>query len=150
MRYVILAALAATTFLLASCTDQSNSPRSTNGEKSSGAAANAGGEHSAHVKNLDDATFAAATASGIAVVDFWATWCPPCRTQGPIIDDLAETAHTQATIAKVDVDKAKKLSQEYNIESIPTILVMKDGKILNRFVGVTTKETLLAAIEAAK
>ena len=140
MRPILIALTVSLSFVFVGCSPRENSALDTAGPK----------EHSVHVQNLKDDTFSAATASGIAVVDFWAAWCGPCRTQGPIIDDLAESAHTMATIAKVDVDQAPKLSEQFNVESIPMILVLKDGKVLNRFVGVTSKKELMAAIEAAQ
>lgn len=73
------------------------------------------------------------------LVDFWATWCGPCRRQGPIIDELAEEGYA---VGKVDVDQEQDLAQKYQVMSIPTLLIFKDGKEVNRMVGLTPKNTL--------
>ena len=73
------------------------------------------------------------------LVDFWATWCGPCRRQAPIVEALAEEGYT---VGKVDVDQEMGLAQEYKVMSIPTLIVFKNGKEANRLVGLTPKETL--------
>ncbi len=85
---------------------------------------------------------------GIAVVDFWAEWCGPCRMIGPIIEELAGEYEGKALIAKVDVDDNAELSQKYGVRSIPTILILKDGEVVDKHVGVTTKQALVDKIEA--
>lgn len=84
---------------------------------------------------------------GVALVDFWAEWCGPCRMIGPIIEELATEYEGKALIAKVDVDENSELSQEYQVRSIPTILILKDGKVVDKHVGVTTKQALIDKIE---
>ena len=86
---------------------------------------------------------------GVAVVDFWAEWCGPCRMVGPVIDELATEYDGKALIAKVDVDENSELSAQYGVRSIPTILILKDGEIVDKHVGVTTKAALAEKIEAA-
>lgn len=78
------------------------------------------------------------------LVDFWATWCGPCRRQAPIIEELAEEGYA---VGKVDVDEEPALAQQYQVMSIPTLLVFKDGKEINRLVGLTPKETLKNLLE---
>ncbi|WP_373217216.1 thioredoxin [Ruminococcus sp. 5_1_39BFAA] len=73
------------------------------------------------------------------LVDFWATWCGPCRRQAPVIDELAEEGYA---VGKVDVDQEPDLAQQYQVMSIPTLLVFKGGKEVNRMVGLTPKNTL--------
>lgn len=73
------------------------------------------------------------------LVDFWATWCGPCKRQGPIIDELAEEGYA---VGKVDVDQEPNLAQQYQVMSIPTLLVFKGGKEVKRMVGLTPKNTL--------
>ena len=85
---------------------------------------------------------------GIAVVDFWAEWCGPCRMIGPIIEELATEYEGKALIAKVDVDENSELSQKFGVRSIPTILILKDGEVVDKHVGVTTKQALVDKIEA--
>ena len=85
---------------------------------------------------------------GIAVVDFWAEWCGPCRMIGPVIEELATEYDGKALVAKVDVDENAELSQQYGVRSIPTILILKDGEVVDKHVGVTTKQALVEKIEA--
>jgi thioredoxin 1 len=77
-------------------------------------------------------------------VDFWAVWCPPCRITGPIIDELSsEIDESKLKIGKVNVDDNQHLSTEYRVLSIPTVIVFKDGKEVDRFVGAMPKEAFL-------
>lgn len=85
---------------------------------------------------------------GVSVVDFWAEWCGPCRLIGPIIEDLAVAYDGKAIIGKVNVDDNPEISFKYGIRSIPTILIIKDGEIVDKQVGVTTKAALEAKIQA--
>ena len=84
---------------------------------------------------------------GVTVVDFWAEWCGPCRMIGPVIEELATEYEGKALIAKVDVDENAELSAQFGIRSIPTILILKDGEIVDKQVGVTTKAALAEKIE---
>ena len=86
---------------------------------------------------------------GVAVVDFWAEWCGPCRMIGPIIEELHGEYDGKATIGKVNVDHNPDVSMKYGIRSIPTILILKDGEIFDKQVGTTTKQKLAEKIEAA-
>ncbi len=85
---------------------------------------------------------------GVAVVDFWAEWCGPCRMIGPIIEELSKEYEGKATIGKVNVDENPEISMKYGIRSIPTILVLKNGEVVEKQVGVTTKKVLSDKIEA--
>lgn len=98
--------------------------------------------------DLDDTNFKAQTATGTVLVDFWATWCPPCRTQGPIIDVVAKTLGDKAKVIKVDVDKAPETAKEFKIQSIPTLVILKDGAVVKTFSGVTQADKLVEAVEA--
>jgi thioredoxin 1 len=89
-----------------------------------------------------------ALSGGVSVVDFWAEWCGPCRLIGPIIDDLATSYEGRVNIGKVNVDENPEISLKYGIRSIPTILIIKDGQVVDKQVGVTTKAALDAKIAA--
>ena len=97
-----------------------------------------------------DANFeASALGSGVSVVDFWAEWCGPCRMITPIIEDLSKKYEGQAIIGKLNVDFNGETARKYGIRSIPTILVLKDGEIFHKHVGVITKSALASKIDEA-
>ena len=80
--------------------------------------------------------------AGLAVVDFWATWCGPCRMIAPIIDQLAVDYAGKAKVAKLDVDTNIKTASKFNVRSIPTILFFKDGKLVDQVIGAVQKPAL--------
>ncbi len=95
---------------------------------------------------LTDSSFDETIADGVVLVDFWATWCPPCRIQGPIIEELAAELSHKASISKLDVDDYSNIASRFGVRNIPTLLIFKDGEVVERFVGVQQKETLKLAI----
>jgi len=101
--------------------------------------------HSA-IKELSDANFQAQVKSGVTLVDFWAAWCMPCKMMAPVLNDTAEALGNTAKIAKLDVDANRESSAKYGVRSIPTLILFKNGKEVNRFVGVKTKDFLLKEI----
>lgn len=78
------------------------------------------------------------------LVDFWATWCGPCKRQAPIVEELAEEGYA---VGKADVDEQPGLAQQFRIMSIPTLVIFKGGKEVERFVGLTSKDVLRNALE---
>jgi len=83
------------------------------------------------------------------VVDFWATWCGPCRMVGPVIESLAEEYEGKTSVCKLNVDENPDLATEYKIMSIPTVMIMKNGEIVDKAVGVRTREEYQSMIEKA-
>ena len=82
------------------------------------------------------------------LVDFWATWCGPCRTVGPIVDELATELEGRAVVGKVNVDSNSDTPLTYEIRSIPTLLIFKNGEIVDKLVGAVPKSQLLEKLEA--
>jgi thioredoxin 1 len=82
--------------------------------------------------------------AGLAVVDFWATWCAPCRMIAPIVEQLATEYAGKAKVAKLDVDHNQKTAARFNVRSIPTILFFKDGKLVDQVVGAVPRPALEA------
>jgi thioredoxin 1 len=83
------------------------------------------------------------------LVDFWAPWCGPCRMIAPIIEQLAAENAGKAKVVKLNVDDAQNLAAGYGINSIPTIMVFKGGQVVDRFVGVQSKQRLQEALDRA-
>jgi thioredoxin 1 len=98
---------------------------------------------------LTGSNFDTTVATGVTLIDFWAEWCGPCRMMSPVIDELVGQYEGKAKIAKVNVDNEQDLAVKFNVSSIPTFLVVRDGEVKSRFVGVTSKAELSKALDAA-
>jgi thioredoxin 1 len=98
---------------------------------------------------VTDASFATEIEQhdGLVVVDFWATWCGPCRMIAPILDQLAEEYAGRAKIAKLDVDANQETALRFNVRSIPTLLFFKGGKLVDTVVGALPKNKLASKFE---
>ena len=88
-------------------------------------------------------------ATGVTLVDFWAEWCGPCHIIAPHIEALSQEYTGKAKIGKLDVDHNPNIAMKYGIRSIPTVLVLKDGEVFDKHVGVASKAQLAQKIEAA-
>ncbi|MCK5110817.1 MAG: thioredoxin [Arcobacteraceae bacterium] len=89
---------------------------------------------------LNNDNFEATIKEGVSLVDFWAPWCGPCRMIAPVIEELAEEFEGKASICKVNTDEEQDLAVKFGIRSIPTILIMKDGEIVETMVGASSKQ----------
>ena len=82
------------------------------------------------------------------VLDFWATWCGPCKKIGPIIEELASEYEGQVIIGKVDVEEAEDLTAEFGIRNVPTVIFIKNGEVVDKSVGAATKAVLEEKVKA--
>ncbi len=95
-----------------------------------------------HYIELTEENFESTIKKGVALVDFWAPWCGPCKMLSPVIDELASEYEGKAKICKVNTDEQEELSAKFGIRSIPTLLFVKDGEVVHQLVGVQTKAAL--------
>ena len=102
------------------------------------------------VLHLDDKNFdeTFSTAEGVLMVDFWAEWCGPCRAMGPVLEDLARASGGKVTLAKVNVDTYPALAARFGVRSIPTILFIKGGAVVDQVVGAVPKAQLKKKLDA--
>ena len=100
----------------------------------------------AHAVEVGDENFSTEieAQAGLSVVDFWATWCAPCRMIAPMVEQLATEYAGKAKVAKLDVDNNQKTAMRFNVRSIPTILFFKDGKLVDQVVGAVPRPALEA------
>jgi thioredoxin 1 len=115
---------------------------STNADESSSTSTPTAGA----VLKLTESTFDTQINTGVVLVDFWATWCKPCRLQGPVIEEVSKEMTGKVTVGKLDIDESPSIANRYNVESIPTMIIFKDGKVVGQFVGVTDKEIIVSAL----
>ncbi|EFI83347.1 Thioredoxin [Listeria grayi] len=94
------------------------------------------------VQAITDANFADETKDGLVLVDFWATWCGPCRMVAPVLEEIAEERGDALKIVKIDVDENPKTSEAFKVMSIPTLLIKKDNEVVDTVIGYRPKEEL--------
>lgn len=107
-------------------------------------------EDSHLIEQLTEQNFSNKIKKGVVLVDFWADWCMPCKMMAPILNEVAETADGEAIVYKLNVDEQRQVAAMYGIRNIPTIIVFRDGKEVERLVGMKTKEALIASIKKAQ
>ena len=100
----------------------------------------------ANIITLTDKNFDHQLKNKVVLVDFWASWCAPCKMMAPVLNDVAEELSGNASVGKVNVEEYQTLAQKYQIRNIPTMILFKNGKEVNRFVGVKNKEFLIQEI----
>ncbi len=98
--------------------------------------------------DLTPENFESTVNSGVSLVDFWAPWCGPCRMIAPVIEELAVDFEGKANICKVNTDEQQDLAVKYGIRSIPTIIFMKDGEVVDQMIGATSKQALTEKINS--
>ncbi len=94
------------------------------------------------IVNVTDQTFASETSEGVVLADFWAPWCGPCKMIAPVLEELDSEMGDKVKIAKLDVDENQETAGKYSVMSIPTLLVFKDGEVVDQVVGFQPKEAL--------
>ncbi len=98
------------------------------------------------VMHIGDAEFTSSIEKGITLVDFWAPWCGPCKMIGPILDEISEELPEGSKIVKINIDDNQITAGNFGIMSIPTLLVFKDGKMINKMVGMSSKDKIKSLI----
>ena len=98
------------------------------------------------IENVTDQNFEKETSEGVTLTDFWATWCGPCRMQSPVVEQLSEEMD-DVKFTKMDVDENQETAKDLGIMAIPSLLIKKDGKIVDRLTGFTPKDRLEQILE---
>ena len=101
------------------------------------------------VVNLTAADFEESTKNGVALIDFWAPWCGPCRAIGPVLEELEGELGEQATFAKINCDEEAALAQKFGVGSIPAVFILKDGETVEQMIGVRSKDEYESAVNKA-
>ncbi len=107
-------------------------------------------ENSPKIRVLSDKNFQHQIRTGVYLVDFWADWCLPCKMMAPVLNDVAEKLEGEAWVGKLDVEANRGSASKYNIRNIPTMVLFKNGKEIDRFVGAKSKDFLLKQIYKVK
>lgn len=98
------------------------------------------------ILTLTDKNFLHLTKNKLVLVDFWASWCAPCRMMAPVLNEVADELQGNSQVGKVNIEQFQSLAQKFQVRSIPTLILFKNGKEINRFVGIKSKDFLLNQI----
>ena len=101
------------------------------------------------IKHFTDKEFDADIKKGVTLVDFYANWCGPCRTLAPVLEQVAKDIHGKAVIGKIDIDNEQKTAAHFQITSVPTMILFKNGKEVGRLVGLRTADAVKDFIQSA-
>jgi thioredoxin 1 len=104
------------------------------------------GSSDKNIVTLTTSNFGDETAKGVVMVDFWATWCMPCKAMTPVIEEIAGQTKGKVKVGKVDIDANGPLANQFGIQAIPAILIFKDGQVVETLVGVQSKAALVNAL----
>jgi len=104
----------------------------------------------ARILTLTTQNFSAEIKNKVVLIDFWAEWCMPCRMMAPVLNEVAESLPGNMKVGKVNIEIYKDLAQQFNVMSIPTMILFKNGKEIKRFVGVKSKDFLLTKMNDEK
>ena len=100
------------------------------------------------VVRLNESNFDTETSSGTTLVDFYADWCMPCKRLTPVLESVAQTLTGKVTVAKVNIDESPNITQKFNVRSVPTLIVIQDGKVINRQTGAGNERQLLEFVNS--
>ena len=102
------------------------------------------------VIRLNETNFDNETSTGTTLVDFYADWCMPCRRLSPVLDSVAETLTGTATVAKVNIDESPQIAQKFGVKSVPTLILIRDGEVVNRKIGGGNEKQLLDLVGSGR
>jgi thioredoxin 1 len=102
------------------------------------------------ILTLTDKNFQHQTKNKLILVDFWASWCAPCRMMAPVLNDVANELTGNSHVGKVNIEQYQSLAQKFQVRNIPTLILLKNGTEVNRFVGIKNKDFLLQQINKVK